>query len=188
MKTLYKLTNAKMQTHNQTQWVLGEWRKTDGAGDLCGPGWLHAYADPLLAVLLNHAHANFNPGTMRLFKAAGRGKFKNDRGLKCGVTELRIVEEITVPVVTVDQKIAFGILCTTRVYKDKAWRVWARGWLSGRDRSYAAADTAANAAYAAAANAAYAAANAANAAAYAAAKPLPLARIAKLAMKKGGPK
>ena len=54
----YKLTNQEMQTHNGFQWELGEWQETSGEGGLCGPGWLHYYSDPLLAVLLNPIHAD----------------------------------------------------------------------------------------------------------------------------------
>ena len=63
---LYKLTDEKMQTYNGFQWVLGETHETNGEGNLCGPGWLHAYTDPLLAILLNPIHANIsNPETNR---------------------------------------------------------------------------------------------------------------------------
>lgn len=60
----------------------------------------------------------------------------------------------------------FAILCAKRVYKEVSWVSWADKWLSGEDRSVAAARAAARAAAAAAA--AYAAADA-YAAAYAAA-------------------
>lgn len=167
MKTLYKLTDQNMQTHRAFQWVLHEPRETTGVGDLCGPGWLHAYTDPLLAVLLNPIHANFkNP---RLFKAnwAG-GKMKSDMGLKVGVTRLTLVEEMPLPSITPTQRVAFGVLCAKRVCKDPAWHTWADNWLSGVDRSKSAAD----AAEWAAAWAEWAAAR----------RPLPLRAIARKAM------
>lgn len=197
-RTLYKLTDENMRTYNGFAWELNKTYSTDGKGDLCGPGWLHAYTDPLLAVFLNPIHADF--AAPRLFKARGSGRHKNDRGLKCGVTQLRLVKELPLPAVTMVQGVAFGILCAKAVCRDKTWNKWADAWLSGVDRSdvaaaraayvaYAAdaADAAAYAAYAAAdaARAAYAAdaaAYAADAAARAAAKPLNLKKLAKQAL------
>ena len=177
----YKLVNQQLTTFNGCQWKIGIPKETSGEGDLCSSGWLHYYHDPLLAVLLNPIHADIhNP---RLFTCLVEGGQKDDRGLKGGCTKLTLIEEIPLPVVTKNQKIAFGILCAQQVYSDNGgvWDNWAEKWLSGEDRSeksrvdaadadaaYAAA--AAYASYAAANAAAYAsyAANAANAAAYAA--------------------
>ena len=53
-----------------------------------------------------------------------------------------------------------AIKAAKKVYKNKAWNVWADLWISGEDRSSAAADAAAYAAHAAA-YAAHAAADAA---------------------------
>ena len=172
----YKLTDKNMQTYNNTQWVLNEAKTTSGEGDLCGPGWLHFYSHPLLAVFLNPTHANFD--SPRLFEIEAEGEIKNDYGLKLGCTKMTLVKELELPKVTLEQRIKFGILCALEVCKDKKFVAWAQNWLDGTDRSNAnayAANAAANAAYAAnaaayyAANAAYYAANAAaNAAAYAA--------------------
>ena len=82
---LYKLTNAKDQTYGETQWGEGVEHTTDGFGDLCGPGWLHAYTDPLLAVLLNPLHAGFC--TPHLWEAEGEIG-RNDNGLKVGCKRL----------------------------------------------------------------------------------------------------
>ena len=57
----YKLTNENHETYNGTKWGPGVTHETDGHGELCGSGWLHYYDDPLLAVLLNPIHANFQP-------------------------------------------------------------------------------------------------------------------------------
>ena len=153
----YKLTNQDMQTYNNTQWVLGEAKTTNGEGYLCGPGWLHFYSHPLLAVFLNPIHANFsNP---RLFEIEAEGKIKKDRGLKFGCTRMTLVKELELPQVTSEQCVKFAIYCALEVCKDKKFVTWAKNWLNGTDRSYDSA----NAAYYAA-NAAYYAANAATAA------------------------
>ena len=190
----YKLTNELMQTYNNTQWTLRKWKETDGNGKLCSKGWLHYYSDPLLAVFLNPIHANFI--YPRLFEIEVAGDIKEDRGLKFGCTRMRLLQELDLLKVTLEQRIKFGILCALEVTADPAFVKWAQGWLDGTDRSstaaYAAAEAAEAAAYAAA-DAAYAAARAARAAyaAYAAAwaaadatevKPLDLIKIAQKAM------
>ena len=166
----YKLTDKNMQTYNNTQWVLNKAKETSGEGDLCGPGWLHFYSHPLLAVLLDSLHANFN--NPRLFEINAEGKIKKGNGLKFGCTKMTLVKELELPKVTLEQRVKFGILCALEVCNDANFVKWAQNWLDGIDRSYAnayAANAAANATNAAAYNAASAAANAAVNAAYAAA-------------------
>lgn len=136
-KYYYKLTNQNNTTKNNFLWRIGEWNKVSGEGDLCGEGWLHFYHSADLAVLLNPIHANIdNP---ILWKAECRGKSLDDNGLKIGWSEARIVEEISLPKWTLNQKIAFGILCAREVCKDKKWNEWADNWLSGKNRSVDAA-------------------------------------------------
>ena len=140
MTTIYKLTDRNMQTHNGFQWTMNSTETADGEGDLCGPGFLHAYTDPLLAVLLNPIHADIR--CPRLFRAEGTIK-KTDHGLKVGCTEMTLTEELPLPVITTTQRVAFGILCAKEVYKDAGWTRWADNWLSGKDQAEAAAAAAA---------------------------------------------
>ena len=179
MPTIYKLTDQAMQTHRGYQWTLGEPRQTSGGGDLCSRGWLHAYTDPLLAVLLNPIHANFSDP--RLFKGTGTRECREDNGLKVGYTSIVLTEEMPLPEVTLEQRVRFAILCALEVCTEPAFVTWTNGWLDGSDRTLktaaeaaaaraaAAATAAAWAAEAAAARAAEAAAAAATAAATAAA-------------------
>ena len=137
---VYKLTEQNMTTHGGFRWEIGKQATASGKGELCGPGWLHCYSDPLLAVLLNPIHAGIrNP---RLFRAEASGESKHDHGLKSGYTKMTLVEEIPVPDVTTEQRVRFGILCSTKVYNDPTYTSWAGGWLSGKDRSAAAAEAA----------------------------------------------
>jgi hypothetical protein len=138
----YKLTNEDNNTYNGTQWGPGISHETDGTLGLCGPGWLHYYDDPLLAVLLNPIHGNFSPRTMRLWKCLPEGKIKEDSGKKFGCTKLTTLEQIAIPEISTRQKAAFGILCALEVYdkwenldKDKIWYNWAKKWLSGTDNA-----------------------------------------------------
>jgi hypothetical protein len=156
MTTLYKLTSQSLTTHNDFPWTLGvpATATATGEGDLCGPSWLHAYTDPLLAVLLNPIHANIKDP--RLFRAEGTVGAE-DHGLKVGCTTLTLVEEMPLPVITPTQSVAFGVICAKEVCQDKGWITWADRWLSGKDRT----EKSARAAEAAAAAAAYRAAEAA---------------------------
>ena len=140
MTTLYKLTDRDGNTRGATAWLpIGTTHGTDGAGELCGPGWLHAYTSPLLAVLLNPLHANIP--TPRLFEAEG-GVEKTDRGLKVGCRELKCIREIALPIITEEQRVRFAILCSLEVYDCPRYARWADSWLSGAEaaaRSAAAA-------------------------------------------------
>jgi len=151
---VYKLTDQNMQTHYGCQWTLGVEKTTDGSGELCSSGWLHAYTDPLLAVLLNPIHADIdNP---RMFIAEASGKSKSDHGLKVGYTSMKLVEEMPVPDVTSERRVRFAILCAKEVRRNKKWNAWANKWLSGKDRSIESALTTASAASYADAAATYA--------------------------------
>ena len=171
-ETCYKLTTQDLTTRNGYQWTLGEWRETSGEGELCGPGFLHAYSDPYLAAFMNPHHADIE--CPRFFRAEGRGKKLDDHGMKCGYSQMRIVEELPAIEPTIGQRVEFGIRCALAVCSDEKFVKWANKWLSGEDRTasaaYAAyASSAADAAASSAAYAAYAADYAADYANYAAA-------------------
>ena len=180
----YKLTDQNHRTRNSKLFQLGvpvtvpaennEW-------ELCTNSWIHFYTDPLIAVLMNPAHANFRTPILWECKCEGEMLFEP---LKSGCKKLTVLKQLDIPDITLINRIAFGIFCTQEVYKNMVWNTWANNWLNNIDRSKtaAAAANAANAAYAtyaataATANAAYAAtANAAYVAAYAAAN---VARVA----------
>ena len=140
---LYKLTDAKGQTYNETQWGPGVEHTASGKGALCTAGWLHAYVDPLLAVFLDPAHGNFVPyrQAAQLWEAEGDVRL-DDVGLKVGCTRLMTVRTIPLPAVTDEQRIAFAIRCALKVFHGLAWVVWAEGWLSGEDCSAGSASVA----------------------------------------------
>ena len=151
MANLYKLTDSCGKTHNGTQWGPGISHSGTGEGELCGPGWIHAYEHPLVAVLMNPIHANFpNP---RLWEAEGEIAIR-DGQLKCGCKTLTTVREIPLPKITTEMRVRFAILCAREAATAdaawKEWEAWTDRWLSGGDRSGASADAAATAAGAAA--------------------------------------
>jgi hypothetical protein len=166
---LYKLTDQDGYTRrgekNECLWGEGVSHSGTGEGDLCGPGYIHAYTDPLLAVLLNPIHAALR--LPRLWEAEGEVA-KDGHGLKVGCVTLTTTRAIALPVITTEQRVRFAILCAKHVCKNEAWNAWADGWLSGADRTARAAARAARAARATAARAARAAWSAAARAAAAA--------------------
>jgi hypothetical protein len=134
-----------MITQNNTKWVLGEWKETDGIQQsLCNSSWLHAYEDIYVAAFMYVIHVNYsNP---RCFRAEGDGAFLSN-GTKCGVTRLRLVEEVSLPTITTEQRVKIAILCALEVCHEASFVTWANNWLSGKDRSEDAACAASNAAY-----------------------------------------
>jgi len=155
----YKLTDENDRTRGRTQWGENVSHSGTGAGELCSPGWIHAYTHPLLAVLLNPIHASFvNP---HLWECEGSGAIKTDHGLKIGMQHCRTIKRIDLPVVSFKQRIRFGILCALTVYHEPSFVTWANAWLSGSDRSRYSAAAEARAEAAEAARAARAAARAA---------------------------
>ena len=147
MTTVYKLTDQDLKTYGGFQWEVGKKYTTSGQGSLCGPGWLHAYEHPLLAVFHNPGGANIvNP---RLFEASG-GNILRDGQMKCGVTELTLIREIPLPAVSVEHVVRYAIGCALAVYRDARFVAWATAWLDGSNREEAAAWSAAAAARSAA--------------------------------------
>lgn len=133
----YKLTTQELTTYNGFKWEIGKKYTTSGEGELCGPGFLHYYHHPLLAVLLNPVHADLtNP---KLFEVEARGTHLDDNGLKGGCTEMTLIKEIDLPQITTTQRVAFALLVSLDVYNDKGYKEWAEKWLSGADRSESAA-------------------------------------------------
>lgn len=141
---LYKLTDGDGKTRNDTQWGPGVSHSGTGEGELCGPGWIHAYEHPLIAVLMNPIHADFkNP---RMWEADGEIAIRNGQ-LKCGCATLTTIREIPLPEITAEMRVRFAILCAKYVRACSAWNAWADKWLSGEDRSAEAAAVASRAAY-----------------------------------------
>jgi hypothetical protein len=142
----YKLTNQNLQTYGGFQWELLKWEEASGdpTRPLCTDGWFHCCDSPLLVVLHNPIHANIaNP---RLFEVEVAGDTKDENGMKHGFRKMRIVKELPVPEITLEQRVRYGILCAKAVCTDPKFVKWADCWLSGEDRTQAAAQAAARAA------------------------------------------
>jgi len=130
----FKLTRPDRTTYNGYRWATLRWHETSGEGGLCGLGWLHAYTDPLLAVLLNPIHANLHKFV--LWEARGAGERKDDRGLKVGYSRMRLIKKLPVPMITLEQMVRFAVFCSLEVYNEQPYVAWANQWLQERaDRS-----------------------------------------------------
>jgi hypothetical protein len=127
---LYKLTDENDRTRNNTQWGEGVSHSGTGEGEMCSEGWIHAYRDPILAVLMNPVHGDFS--SPHLWEAKGR--VSKDDGTKVGCKTLTTTRRLDIPVVTMEQRIRFGILCAKQVCDAPGWLAWAVGWLTGKDR------------------------------------------------------
>jgi len=144
MTILYKLTDENDRTYGGCQWGAGIQHVRWGKGPLCGNGWTHWCTDPVLAVLLNPIHADFDLATAHLWEGEGTVGI-DDNGLKVGCTDGRTLRRMEMPRVTLEQRIRFGILCARAVCEDPGWNLWAAEWLSGHDRTEAKARASAEA-------------------------------------------
>ena len=143
----YKLLTQEMISHSYTTWEIGESITIAKKGvRMCSDQVLHCYNHPALAVIFNAIHADiFNP---KLFEISV-DKIVNTDGLKFASKSQTLIKEISLPEITLEEKIEFAIKVVKLVYKDKSWNYWADAWLSGEDRSKNSTDAALAAALAA---------------------------------------
>jgi len=167
MTKLYKLTKTDKTTQNNTLWGDGITHTADGESrDLCNGHWIHAYRDPIVAVMLAPAHTY----DCKYLMWKCEGVVGLDHADKCGCTSLTTLRQIETPNVTIEQRREFARLVALEVYP--LWEKYDTDgivgrWLNG-DKTISAADAWAAASAAAAALAAASAASAASAAAAAA--------------------
>jgi hypothetical protein len=133
MKTrLYKLTTQDGRTRagetNETVWGVGVTHRGTGEGNLCGPGYIHAYENALLAVFLNPCHANIADPI--LWEGEGEIALR-DHGLKVGCVEFTTLRQIPLPAVTTEQRVRFAILCARAVnQKNPKFLKWSDKWMA----------------------------------------------------------
>jgi hypothetical protein len=158
--TMFKLVTQENTTKNNTLWEIGVTNKAKQEGTkMCSGQVLHCYSDPRLAILFNPIHANIREPKLMEISCS---PIVNTDGLKHACKEQTPVKFLELPTISLNQKVAFAIKCSMLVYKAAGFIAWAEKWLSGEDRTCAAARAAARlCAYAAADYAADAAACAA---------------------------
>jgi hypothetical protein len=132
---VYKVTDDVMQTFRGYQWELNVTKTTDGAGRLCGKGWLHAYPDTLTAAFMCEFHCVYPP--RRLFEAEA-GETVLHAPFKLGTTELTLKRKLPLPVIPMVVVLRTTITAVLRYGTPRyptPWHRWAARWLSGVDRS-----------------------------------------------------
>lgn len=118
MKKVYKITTKELTTYGGFKWEVGKWYKTSGMSPFCGRSWLHCYAHPDIAVLMNPIYGCYEDYI--LWEAEAKGEHRSDHGLKEGYTEMRLVKQIEIPVFTPVQKVAFARICVKKMdYKER---------------------------------------------------------------------
>ena len=153
---VYKWTTPERTTRDGYQYQVGVPATAPGTGELCSSGWLHAYPTPLMAVMMRSAHITDEYSVLWECEAGGLALPAPD---KLGCERLTLIRQIDPPRVTTEQHVRFAILAALETDPPPDWRTWAeKKWLSGEDRTEAAAWAAAAAAWAAAGAAAWAAA------------------------------
>ncbi len=151
----YKLTNQDGYTRkgetNETLWGENVTHAATGEGnELCTDGVIHYYDSPEEAAFYNPIHADIKDPVC--WEAKGR-KVAHD-GVKGGCKTVTTIRKVPLPEITTEQRVEIAIRCALTVYSNPSFVLWANNWLSGKDRSAAAAAAAARAAAARAAEAA----------------------------------
>jgi hypothetical protein len=141
---LYKLTDRSGRTRpgctNETQWGEGVTHTATGAGGLCTNGVIHAYRDPLLAILLNPVNGNY--ADFLLWEADGFDVVE-EHADKIGVRSLTTLRRIPAPKVTTEHRVRFAIGCALRIYDGPQFITWASDWLANTNRAARSARAAA---------------------------------------------
>lgn len=137
MSYLYKLTDKSGYTKNQTHWAEGTRHEIakelrDSTQHLCSKHYYHAYENPLVAVFMNPSHADFRKPI--LWRATGWVS-KRDGQIKCGCFTLRTLQQIPLPVLTTNQRVRVAIQCALKKSQTESFKLWAKNWLSGVDRT-----------------------------------------------------
>ena len=146
MTPIYKLTRPDRTTYRSFKYEVGQLYTFSGTGDLCGPGYSHAYLSIATAILHNPIHAAYNPAI--LWRAEGIITIE-EGPMKVGCSAIRLLEPCPMPQVTIEQRVAYAIR-SAWPFGTPTWRTWALNWLNGTNRTLAVAQAAeANAAAAA---------------------------------------
>jgi len=144
MTSVYKLTRPDCTTYGGFKYKVGQLYTFSSTGDLCGPGYSHAYLSIATAVLHNPIHIAYDPAI--LWRAEGVIA-AHEGAMKIGCSTIRLIEPCPMPQVTVEQRVAYAIRLAWP-FGTPAWRTWALDWLNGTNRTLAAAKAAETAAQA----------------------------------------
>ena len=85
---------------------------------------------------MDEIHGGYLPGGQML-EADGEVGIRSRQG-KCGCRTLVTMLPVSLPIVESEQRIRFAIACAWQIYQNMAWRIWAKNWIDGTDRSISA--------------------------------------------------
>src|SRR3990167_1730010 len=132
---MIKLTDAQSYTRRgrsgETLWTPGVAIAPRGSGTSpCGPGVIHAYADPLQAALCDPIHGVYGPTALAYTVTAPAEDAWRTDDLKCWTTQpVTLGELTTLPSLSVEDRIAWAIVLTPHADT----RSWAVRWLDSTD-------------------------------------------------------
>lgn len=116
----YKLTDSdgysRRNLPGETHWSVGATVAPIGIGvKPCGPGVLHDYEHPLLAILFNPIHAGFiNP---RMFVLEHDELPQMDETKRWTTHSVRVVNEMEPPKITLEQRVQWAKLVAAKATK-----------------------------------------------------------------------
>lgn len=132
---LYKFTSSYMDTGwnsgaRHLKWGPGVCHCAVGRPDqpLCTSAWIHAYTDPVLAVMVDQVFGGYNTNNRgRLWEAEGLVQITD--GLKVGCRKIKTLVEMAIPPITPLQFVRFAHICTEstcRFWESYAANRWFR--------------------------------------------------------------
>jgi hypothetical protein len=123
-----KLTDAKGQTHNETQWGPNVTHTADGqSAELCNAHWLHAYRDVWIAALCGPGHVRWWMDALAWAADADVGLDNVD---KCGCTRVKTLRHVRLPAITTAQRCEIARRVALKVYP--LWQQYDPGGVIGR--------------------------------------------------------
>jgi len=128
MTTLYKLTNPDWKTRNGTKWGPMVTHTTNGKGNMCSSGWLHAYKSINAAAIYRHMHVDDDYTVLWL----AQGVIDLSDDYKVATSELQTISIIPLPKFTKLQIInitLLSILSNSNLNKSKKFILWVKKWL-----------------------------------------------------------
>jgi hypothetical protein len=106
---------------------------------------IHVYRHPLQASFFRPIHVS---KYTRLWECPDE-KIVADDGTKIGVKSCTTIREISLPKMTIEQRVEIGIRCALLFNREPSFVAWTDNWISGKDRSAEAAARSAAAAWSA---------------------------------------
>jgi len=135
---VYKFTDPDGWTRrhhlNGHNWLKEPVLKTNGEGNLCGPGWIHAYEHPALALFHDMLHSDYLPDAL-FFQCEAVGEIKRDGFLKLGTTKLIVQEQLTIRTVTAVERAKYASYAALEYIESAEIRSDLTKYLAGEEMS-----------------------------------------------------